>query len=430
MEGRERVAHAGWQRATAESDGYVEYPGPMSSEAAGAALLDRLSRVAREAEDTGTRAFARLQADPKYARETAGPSEDRAAYENGKAAFVADAWRDQEFDHANMRGLGLKGMQAPGLRVRNGVFDEANLQGARLSGCDFANTRFVGAKLAGAHLAGASLVGAVLATADLAGCDLSRADLSKARLEGTSLLKANLDGALLDGALIDGLTYVRSQWDVTDLALWLARGGRIGNRDGLPDDARTFLKGDGVGLTLSFDSRLHRFDTTAFDAFIAEILGPNTDVTIEERSNIDAAGPGLLRINGSDPEDLVAVAEAFYDRAWETALQAAEQAAVVRAMSGGFAMLLDRLNHQRDHLVRIEETVGILGNPDIQEMLEDQGAGHILAKDKKLLQTRLQRVTRGIGAEVQRRTVGKLGGIIQGEVEDGIEGLLGDGDDE
>ncbi len=83
-----------------------------------------------------------------------------------------------------------------------------------------------------------------------------------------------------------------------------------------------------------------------------------------------------------------------------------------------------------DRLTRIEENVGILGNPDVQEMLEDQAAGHVLAKDKKLLQTRFQRVAKGVAAEVKKRAGGKLWDSLEGEVDDGVAGLLGDEDRE
>lgn len=184
------------------------------------------------------------------------------------------------------------------------------------------------------------------------------------------------------------------------------------------------------GLTLTFDTRLHRFDPTAFDIFIGEVLGPDTDVTIEERSNIGDAGQGYFRLNGSSPEDLVTVAEAFYDRVWDDAVKAAEDAALIKTMSSGFAMVLGRLSHQRDHLARIEENVGILDNADVQEMLAGQGEAYVLAKDKRLLQTRFQRITNGVAAEVQRRTVGQLGSAIHGEVEAGVAGLLGGGGDD
>lgn len=178
------------------------------------------------------------------------------------------------------------------------------------------------------------------------------------------------------------------------------------------------------GLTLTFDSRLHRFDPTAFDAFIAEVLGVDTDVTIEERSNIDSEGPAYIRINGSSVEDLVAVAEAFYDRVWRGA-EATENGLLPR----GTALLVRRLDGLRDTLAEVRETVGILGNPDVQETLEDQGAAHILAKDKKLLQTRFQRIAGGVAREVKRRTVKEVIDAVQGEVEDGVAGFLGDGDD-
>lgn len=61
-------------------------------------------------------------------------------------------------------------------------------------------------------------------------------------------------------------------------------------------------------------------------------------------------------------------------------------------------------------------------------MLEDQGAAHILAKDKKLLQTRFQRVTKGVLEEAKRRTLKGVIDAVQDDVEGGVTGLL-DGDE-
>jgi len=198
----------------------------------------------------------------------------------------------------------------------------------------------------------------------------------------------------------------------------------------LKHDFADLHSGLASGLTLTFDTRLHRFDPTAFDAFIGEVLGPDTDVTIEERSNIDAEGPAYIRINGSRAGDMVAVAEAFYDRAWQEAEALVDKMAVEKSVSSGMAIILQRLDHQRDHLIRVEETVGILNNPDVQEMLEDKGAAHVLAKDKKLLQTTFQRISKGVVEEVKRRTVKGVINAVQGEVGDGVSGLLDGGDDD
>ena len=190
--------------------------------------------------------------------------------------------------------------------------------------------------------------------------------------------------------------------------------------------AFTEVLGHGSGLTLTFDTRLHRFDPTAFDAFIAQVLGPDTDVTIEGRSNIDVDGPSFIRINGSRPEDLVAVAEAFYDRAWRDTEVEVEKRAMQKAMSTGLDILLHRLDHQRDHLTRIEETVGILDNPDVREKLEDEGAAYVLDKDRKALQTRFQRITTGIALEAPKKLLATvIGESAAGAVGEGVGEVIG-----
>ncbi len=173
---------------------------------------------------------------------------------------------------------------------------------------------------------------------------------------------------------------------------------------------------DKPGLTLGFDARLHRFDPTAFDAFIASVLGPDTDVTIVERSPIGVDGPSFLRIHGSKPEDLVRVAEAFYECAWRQARAEAEETALVQAVSAGFATLLGRLELQREAWTELRDDLAVVRNPDVVEMLEDQGAAHVLAKDQKLLETRVQRLTKAVAKEAKKRTVGGLGSAVQGEI--------------
>ena len=302
--------------------------------------------------------------------------------------------------------------------------DVGHIAGRSFDGAAIGGRNLAGANLAGADLTQVDFTGAFLEGADFRGSDLRRAVFRSVEIRG-----ANFDGARMWGLEIDEFTYKASGWTADEFAaLHREHHFYILGLDAFPVEVRRLVDTES-GLTLTFDSRLHRFDPTAFDAFIAQVLGPDTDVTIEERSNIDAEGPSFIRINGNRAKDLVTVAEAFYDRVWETAQAAAEEAALVKAMSSGFATLLGRLSHQRDHLIRIEETVGILGNPEVREKLEDGGAAYVLAKDRRVLQTRVQRVTKGLTAEVQRRTIGKFGNVIQGEVEDGVAGMLPDGED-
>lgn len=323
-----------------------------------------------------------------------------------------------------------------GLDLRNVKLDQADLSGKNLTRSDLSHASLRGANLRQANLRHSVLFRANLQPrhaeigetfwdvpfTDLSGADLSGADLREANLLGARFRNAKLDGALFAGAQVDGHTVVRSGWSFSDLARLVKRGVLLGNMRPVPPDY--FLSEQNrPGLTLTFDTRLHRFDPTAFDAFIGDVLG-DTDVTIEERSNIGEGGPAFVRINGSDPEHLVAVAEAFYDRAWETAQSAAEEAALVKAMSSGFAMLLGRLSHQRDHLVRIEENVGILGNPDVQEMLTDQAEAHVTAKVAKAtkLHGRFRRIADAVGAEAKKRGTKVIGeGVVDAVVEAAAE---------
>ena len=302
---------------------------------------------------------------------------------------------------ANLRRANLAGTTF----LPKSSFREADLRDGDLTGVDAGYCEFWGANLNGTNLSKAHFVGA--------------------RLRGTILNPTCVEGADFRRAVVDESTYSLSGWSPADLVKYDALGLEIDPFDHFPYEATRALAlvhAISDGLTLTFDTRLHRFDPTAFDAFIAQVLGPDTDVTIEQRSNINMEGPSFIRINGSRPEDLVAVAEAFYDRVWRETDNS--------LLPRGLAVLLARMELLREQVSEVQENVGILGNADVQEMLEDQGAAHVFTKDKKLLQTRFQRVAGGVAQEVQRRTVGKLGNVIQGEVEDGVGGLLEDGTDD
>lgn len=153
------------------------------------------------------------------------------------------------------------------------------------------------------------------------------------------------------------------------------------------------------GLTLMFDSRLHRFDPTAFNVLIAEVLGPETDVGVEEQSRADAA-PGFLRINGRRGADLVRVAEAFYDRVWRGVEAEVEKAAMERALSSGMAMMLTRLDDLRGHLMEVKASSSVLNDEDVREAITDMAGGHVKAKRKREFSTPLQRIAAGLVLEV------------------------------
>lgn len=130
------------------------------------------------------------------------------------------------------------------------------------------------------------------------------------------------------------------------------------------------------GLTLTFDTRLHRFDATAFDALIAGVLGPETDVTIEARSNIEVPGPAFIRINGSRPSDLVAVAEAFYDRVWASSVST-EDGALRRTMTAIEMLFGPRLEELRDALSSVDASTSLFADEDVRQAITDKVGEHV-----------------------------------------------------
>jgi hypothetical protein len=165
-----------------------------------------------------------------------------------------------------------------------------------------------------------------------------------------------------------------------------------------------------LGLTLTFDTRLHRFMPMAFDVFIAEVLGPDADVTIEERSAPSTVGGSFIRLRGSNAKDLIAVAEAFYDRAWLAEAAASEQQ-LAHTMSRGVAVILEQLQSMRDYWSGLA-----VANPDVQEMLTDQATAHVRQKDRELLTTPTQRIANALAKDLKTRVGKELTSAAEGFV--------------
>lgn len=210
---------------------------------------------------------------------------------------------------------------------------------------------------------------------DFDGADLRGASFTRALILESSFTGANIKGATFLEAEIDYDTVKSSGWTPVELAKVHRTGATFRSLDRLPPHLSRAVLGDGPGLTLTFDTRLHRFDPTAFDALIAQVLGPDTDVTIEERSNIDADGPAFIRINGRNPDHLAAVAEAFYDRVWRSVEAVVEERALARAMSSGMVLLLNRLDD-----LRSSWSGATVNHPAVATMLADQAESHALTK--------------------------------------------------
>jgi uncharacterized protein YjbI with pentapeptide repeats len=329
--------------------------------------------------------------------------------------------------NSNLFGSNLKGI----------VLEHASLDGVDLTRCDLRGAHISHARMTAASLRGSLLEGAELRHVDLRDADLHEAKLHRADLRYAHLRDANLqaadlqdvllagailqdtrlNGAVLRGAEVDDETYRGSQWNATLFAELVSRGVRVVNLHLLPSDARMVLLGggNGPGLTLTFDTRLHRFDGTALDFLIAEVLGRDTDVTIEERSNVHAEGPSFIRINGSCADDLIAVAEAFYDRVWRSA-EAVVDERVQKAMSSSIEVLLTRLDGMRDCLRKVEANVAVLGDEDVQEAIMDKAQEHVAAKWKKTFQSRMQRIAEGLATGVPKKLIGTFLGETVADV--------------
>jgi hypothetical protein len=296
-----------------------------------------------------------------------------------------------DFSRAVLRGVSLVAAD-----LLDANLTEASLQGSDLNFAILDQVCLKDADCSGASFIKARFLSAYMPGVNLRGCDLTEADLRGAFLEG-----ADLAGATLRGALIDARAFQSMGLAPGELA---ARGVSIVDLASFPGEAQALLHG-AVGLTLTFDSRLHPFDPAAFTLLVADVLGVGHDVTVVERSEAVHEPPAWIRINGCRAEDLLAVAEAFYDRVWRSAEAVAEERALQKAMSSGVALLVGRLDDLRDHLVKVEANTALLADGDVREAIVDRATEHVRTNRKKEFQTPLQRVISAVAAEVKRRTL-------------------------
>jgi uncharacterized protein YjbI with pentapeptide repeats len=339
-------------------------------------------------------------------------------------------WHRLDFSHASIspyssKGVHFFGARLDGADLRHGHFIGMEWQKARLVGANLQHAVLSHGSLQNANLMNADLSDALLDSINMRGTDLShaclrRAGLVSADLRAASLVDTDLSEADLRDVRVNLSTFQYSGWTPEELRDLHLRGGRIDDLNRFPKEAQFAVIGATEGLTLTFDTRLHRFDPTAFDALIAQVLGPGTDVTIEERSNIDVVGPSFIRINGNRAEDLVLVAEAFYDRIWRATEAVIEERVLQVAMSSGVALLLGRLDEMRDHLVKVEANTAILGDEDVQEAITDMSREHVQGKRDRMFKTRLQRIADGIVKEAPKKllatVIGESAAGVLGEV--------------
>lgn len=227
----------------------------------------------------------------------------------------------------------------------------ADLTGARLDGADVQGGYLFGATLEDATLDGAAMAGVRLQSARLGGASLRGADVQGAYLEGAWLSGVDLTGANLQGATVDAETYHRSAWGPEDVAGWCERGGKVVAIERLPLDAVRAATGRIEGLTLYFRSALDPIDRLLVDGILLGVLGRDTDCRVADFA--EEAGRALLRLTGSNPEDLISVANALHARLWERggapgresddpSEVAVASLLAVPALTNGLSLLIDR----------------------------------------------------------------------------------------
>ncbi len=208
---------------------------------------------------------------------------------------------------------------------------------------------------------------------------------------------------------------------------WTAAGKACRARPATLKRLREFYEGlsdpvDGqVGLTVYFNTRLSAMDRLLVEGTIVGVLGRDTDCHLAEyREDGDTA---IVRLQAGSNDDLIAVADALWNRHW-TRQQRARESLPARV---GSLLRLDSVEAALSELVSRTRRIELRQpTPDAVEMLNDQGEAHVREKILKPGRTRLQKVWKRavkVGGK-------KVGDELLDEVVNGVRGLLKDSDDE
>ena len=349
--------------------------------------------------------------------EASMPEADLLLADLGLSKIIGGDLTRAKVSSVRFDGAVITGMMLHEVSGSQASFRGATLTGAQLTSARLRSANFDDADLSETNFGGAALTSGSFHNANVEGAGFSEANLCGANLSGISGTPASRSGCIIDFA-----TYDNSDWAPGDLAEWSAGGARILDLNLFPYDARQAVLGAQPGLTLTFSNRIHRFDPTAFNLLILEVLGSDPDVSVEASSPLNVEGVGWIRINGTRGEDLLLVAEAFHNRVWAAVHAAAEKHALQQMMSTGLVAIINTLDGLRDSWEGAS-----INHPDVQEMLLDQASEHVAKKDQALLRTRFQKVATAVREEAQARTgLGRITKALGDQIEGGVGGLTED----
>ena len=143
-------------------------------------------------------------------------------------------------------------------------------------------------------------------------------------------------------------------------------------------------------LTLYFNQRLTPFDRYLVEGTIFGVLGKDTDCRMTDYH--DHGDSAVVRLEAKNINDLIAIAEALWNRVWEQ--QEAQQKALVRQSSLWNSDIRDGLSR----LVGLADHLELWARKhDVPEMFQDMAAEHRRKKDLALVRTWPQKL---LGAAV------------------------------
>lgn len=279
-------------------------------------------------------------------------------------------------------GTSYAGADLSGASLRELSIERADLDGATL-----VDANLVGARLWNVRLRGANLRGANLCSTTFEHCFFEGADLRGAKFWGTSLLHCYMEGANLHEADLNEMnldrgTYYFSRWTPEYLAELHRRGAWIDGLNQFPEDAQEAVFRRLDGLLLTFNTRLAPVDKVFVEGLVSVLRGQSDCRVVEYREQASGA---VVRLEGSQRDDLETVAEALYHRVWEMEDRANRTAMAHLAsvlVEGGLGSVVARLRKLQEALGaslsdlvgRLERMEMRLPDEDAKAMLDEQAA--------------------------------------------------------
>ncbi len=179
---------------------------------------------------------------------------------------------------------------------------------------------------------------------------------------------------------------------------------------------RTFASmpsiGSGEGLAIYFAAPLAPVERFLVEGVIVTVLGRETTCRLVELRDVEHGV--VMRFSGATVGDLCRVGDALWHSFWRQ-----DRSWLLRHGIDIDAMPDESLRSKLDDIHRKIEAIELRQpSSDAVEMLNDQGAKHVLEKDRRVVQTWGQRLLPGIAKKAVQFTLGAAAEEMIGQVTD------------